>query len=403
MPPACAATDDGLVTSSHFLLSGASERHAAYRRLRDAGPVQRITLPSGATGWLVMGYQQARQALAEPRLSGRTGAVGDRRNLSLDVRLGMNTHMLNLDPPDHTRLRRLVSQAFTSRRIAGLRPLIERLTGELLDAMDGDTVDLVETLALPLPIRVLSEMLGIPRQDADTFHGWTKTLTSSDCPLDELDATAADMLGYVRALLRAKRQEPGTDLLSALVAVRDGDDRLAEHELTSMVFLLMIAGHETTVNLIANGVLALISNPVQLAQLRSDPARISAAVEELLRYESPVHAALRFSREEIKLGDTTIPAGSVVIVSLMAANRDPARFVAANQLDLWREGNRQLAFGYGIHHCLGAPLARLEGGIAISSLLARFPRLRAAVPADSLSWRVSMVMHGLDTLPVRLR
>jgi cytochrome P450 len=393
-----------VVTRSEFLLAGASERHAGYSQLRHDSPVRRIDLPSGAPGWLVTGYAEVRQALADPRLSGRTGAVGDRRGLSRDVQLGMNTHMLNLDPPDHTRLRRLVSTAFTRRRIAALQPQVQQITDELLDAMAGlDEVDLIKALALPLPIRVLTTMLGIPLYDVGALRRWTEILTASALAAGELDAAAADMLRYVRALLGEKRRDPGADLLSALVAVRDGDDQLTEDELTSMVFLLLIAGHETTVNLIGNAVLALVSNPARLSWLRSDPDRIPAAIEEFLRYESPVHVALRFSKEEVQLADTTIPAGSVVLVSLLAANRDPARFSAAHHLDLARADNPQLAFGHGIHHCLGAPLARLEGAIAISSLLARFPRLRAAVPAESLRWRESMVMHGLEALPVRLR
>jgi cytochrome P450 len=390
--------------SSDFLLAGAPERHAAYARLRDGSPVREITLASGATAWLVTGYQEVRQILADPRLSGRTGAVGDRRGLSDDVRLGMNTHMLNLDPPDHTRLRRMISAAFTGRRIAQLRPRIQEITGELLDAMGNlDEADLIKVLALPLPIRVLMELLGVPAGEAGTFHDWTEILTTSSLPVGELNAAAGQMLGYIRELLGEKRREPGSDLLSALVSVRDGDDRLTEHELTSMVFLLLIAGHETTVNLIGNAVLALLTNPAQLAALRADVSQMQAAVEEFLRFESPVHAALRYSREDLPLADTIIPAGSVVIVSLLAANRDPARFAAAERLDVMRDDNPQLAFGHGIHHCLGAPLARLEGGIAISSLLARFPQLGLAVPAESLRWRVSMVMHGLEALPVRLR
>lgn len=393
----------GLVTSSGFLLAGGAERHAAYRGLRRGRPVRQIRLSSGATAWLVTGYHEVRQALAHPGLSGRTGAVGDRRGLTDDVLRGMNTHMLNLDPPDHTRLRRLVSAAFTRRRMVELRPLIERITDELLDAMAGADVDLMKALALPLPIRVLIELLGVPPQDAGAFRGWTETLTASALPVDQLEASAADMLRYVRALLADKRREPGRDLLTALVAVRDGDERLTEDELTSMVFLLLIAGHETTVNLIGNAVFALVSNPSQLAWLRADLSRVAGAVEEFLRYESPVHAALRHSREDVQLGGATIPAGSVVLVSLLAANRDPARFGSADRLDLARDDNPQLAFGHGIHHCLGAPLARLEGSIAISSLLARFPLLRAAEPAESLRWRVSMVMHGLEELPVKLR
>jgi cytochrome P450 len=211
------------------------------------------------------------------------------------------------------------------------------------------------------------------------------------------------MLHYTRSLLELKRREPKDDLLSALVAVRDGEDRLTEDELTSMVFLLLIAGQETTVNLIANGSLALLTHPDQLERLRADPALIPSAVEELLRYESPVQAAMRYATEDVRIAGVTIPAGSSVIVSLLGANRDPQRFAQADQLDLSRRDNPQVAFGYGIHHCLGAPLARLEGGIAIRSLLARYPDVRLDVPPETLDWRVSLIMHGLTELPVRLR
>src|SRR6266498_4039212 len=214
------------------------------------------------------------------------------------------------------------------------------------------------------------------------------TLTASALPLDKHDAAATEMLHYTRSLLELKRREPRADLLSALVAVRDGADRLTEHELTSMVFLLLIAGQETTVNLIGNAVLALLASPRQLARLRADADLMPSGIEELLRYDSPVQVALRFATEP---------------VTLLAANRDAARFDDPDRLDLARAYNPQLAFGHGIHHCLGAPLARLEGSIAIGALLNRFPALRLAVPVEELSWRVSMVMHGLAPLPVRLR
>ncbi|MFF5207119.1 cytochrome P450 [Streptosporangium sp. NPDC000396] len=393
-----------VLQSADFLLAGAPRRHAEYAQLHGGSQVHRVVLRSGETGWLVTGYEAVRQALADPRLQGRTGAVGDRRSLPEDLRLGMNSHMLNNGPPDHTRLRRLVSAAFTRRRMEQMRPRIQHITDELLDAMAGeDQVDLVESLALPLPIRVLCEMLGVPREDTGTLHDWTETLTAGALALDQLDDVGTRMLAYIRSLLDRKRREPGTDLLSALVAVREGDDRLSEHELTSMVFLLLIAGHETTVNLIGNAVLALLTNPEQLARLRARAELLPAAVEEFLRYESPVQAALRFTTEPVRLADVTIPADSVVIVSLLAANRDPARFADQDQLHLARTDNPHLAFGRGIHHCLGAPLARLEGAIAIGSLLARFPRLRLAAPAESLDWRLSLVMHGLAALPVRLR
>jgi cytochrome P450 len=387
-----------------FMLAGAPERHAGYASLLDSAPVRQVELQSGAVAWLVTGYEAVRQALTHPKLQGKTGVVGHRRALPEDLHLGMNTHMLNLNPPDHTRLRKLVSAAFTSRRMQGMRPRIQELTDALLDRLEGrDQVDIIQELALPLPIRLLTDMLGVPERDSEAFSRWTTTLTASALSIEQLDDAGSQMLHYVRELLARKRREPGSDLISAFVAVRDGDDRLSEHELTSMVFLFLIAGFETTVNLIGNSVLSLTTNQEQLDRLRADPQLIPAAVEEFLRYESPVQAALRFSTEELQLADVTIPAGSVVIVSLLAANRDPARFTAPQALDVGRSVNPQVAFGHGIHHCLGAPLARLEGAIAISSLLARFPRLRLAVPAETLNWRLSLVMHGLAELPVRLR
>lgn len=393
-----------ILLSADFMLAGASRRHAEYAELLATGAaVHPITLQSGGIGYLVTGYDAVRRALVDPRLQGRTGAVGHGRAVREEIRLGMNTHMLNLDPPDHTRLRRLISAAFTRRRMDQMRTRIQQITDQLLEEMAGhDELDLLEALATPLPIRVLTEMLGVPEDKVESFHSWTTTLTASALPLERLEAAAEQMLSYTRSLIELKREQPAADLLSALVAVRDGQDRLTEHELTSMVFLLLIAGQETTVNLIGNATLALLANPEQLARLRQDGGLLASAVEEFLRYESPVQAALRFATAPLVLAGVSIPAGSVVLVSLLGANRDPAKFTAADQLDLGRADNPQVAFGYGIHHCLGAPLARLEGGIAISSLLARFPRLSLAVPAESLSWRVSLVMHGLAALPVRL-
>ncbi len=390
--------------SGGFLLADSAERHAANARLRDRGQVHCITLPSGKTAWLVTGYDEVRRALMDLRLEPRTATVGNRRRMPDDVRLGMNSHMLNVNPPDHTRLRRLVSAAFTRRRMEQMRPRIQLITNELLDAIEGrDELDLIETLALPLPIRVLCELIGVPGEDSDYFHGLTASITTSALALEQLDAAAAEMLGYIRHLVKRKEREPAPDLLSALVAVRDGNDRLAGHELTSMVFLLLTAGHETTVNLISNTLLALLTHPDQLDRLRADHSLLPAAVEEGLRYDSPVQVALRHSLEPVELGGVTIPAGSTVVLSVLAANRDAARFPEPDRFDLTRADNPQLAFGVGLHHCIGAPLARVEGVVAIGSLLARFPGLRLAVPAEELGWRLSIIMHGLETLPVRLR
>lgn len=393
-----------LLNSADVLLADAARRHAANARLREAGPVHLIALQSGEKGWLVTGHDAARAALNDVRLQGRTATVGNGRNMPDELRRAMNSHMLNVGPPDHTRLRRLVSAAFTRRRMEQMRPRIQRFTDDLLDATGtADSADLIAALALPLPLQVLTDLFGIPEEDSSAFHGWTNTLTSGALALDQLNAAAGQMIDYVRLLLDQKRRAPQPDLLSALVAVRDGEDRLNEDELTSMVFLLLTAGHETTVNLIGNGILTLLANPIELRRLRADPSLLPGAVEETLRYESPVQVALRFSTEPVELAGVLIPAGSTVLVSLLAANRDPGRFPDPDQVRLNRADNAQLAFGYGYHHCIGAPLARLEGVIAIGSLLARFPRLRLARPPETLRWRNSMIMHGLSELPVHLR
>ncbi|MEW1585498.1 cytochrome P450 [Micromonospora vinacea] len=387
-----------------FLLGDAAQRHAGSARLAALGPVHRVTLPSGGPAWLVVGYDEVRRCLADTRLEGRTGAVADRRGLSERLRLGMNNHMLNREPPDHTRLRRLISAAFTRRRMEDMRPRIERIAEDLLNAMAGaDEVDLVAAYALPLPIRVLGGLLGIPESEDVAFHRWTTTLTASTLSLAELEAAAGEMLDYAQGLLREKRRTPGDDLLSALASVRDGGDRLTEDELTSMVFLLLIAGHETTVNLIGNAMLALLTDRPQLERLRADPDLVPDAVEEVLRYESPVQVAARRARQPVAVGGATIPAGAVVLISLLAANRDPDRFAEPATLRIDRPQSAHVAFGHGLHHCIGAPLARLDAMIAIRALVGRYPQLRLANPAETLAWRASVVMHGLNALPVRLR
>ena len=393
------------LNSVDFLLGSAARRHAANARLRGTGPVHRVTLQSGEVAWMVTGFDATRQALVDTRLQGRTATVGNGRRVPDGLYRALNSHMLNVGPPDHTRLRRLVSAAFTRRRMERMRPRVQELTDGLLDALDGRAdADLLAGLALPLPLRVLTDLFGIPAEDADDFHGWTTTLTTGAVPLATLTGAGEEMVAYVRSLLDRKRRAPEEDLLSALVAVHDGEDRLTEDELTSMVFLLLTAGHETTVNLIGNGLMSLLAAPEEeRRQLRDKPELLPAAVEEMLRYESPVQVALRYSTDPVELDGVTIPSGATVLVSLLAANRDPDRFADPDRLALDRADNPQLAFGHGFHHCIGAPLARMEAVVAIGSVLARFPRLRLARPAAELGWRSSVIMHGLTALPVRLR
>src|SRR5690349_4514158 len=381
--------------------------YSVHARLRAQRPVTPVIMPGGTAVWLITGYAEARAALADPRMSKRMPGWHPEPG---SVIATMDLHMLNSDPPDHGRLRRLVNKAFTVRQVEGLRPRITAITTRLLDDMADQwaqrvqpEVDLLASFAFPLPITVICELLGVPPTDREDFRAWSATIVSDTPSPDVFHAHATAMARYLMALLAAKRQQPGDDLLSALLAARDDEDRLSENELVSMAFLLLVAGHETTVNLIASGMLALLLNPAELARLRADPALIASAVEELLRYVNPVsNATFRCATEPVELGGVSIGRGDPVLVSLSGANRDPARFGDPDRLDLGRDSSGHLAFGHGIHYCLGAPLARLEAGIAISSLLARFGSISLAVPAASLRWRPSTLIHGLEALPVRL-
>ncbi len=395
----------GALPAAPFAVTDGPQRHARYAELAAAGPVHRIVLPTGEPAWLITGYEEARQALHDPRLvkSDATQANLGRDLLPPDVFAAKNHQMLNHNPPDHTRLRRLVTAAFTRRRIEQLAPRIQQITDELLDAMAAATqVDLIDAFAYPLPLTVICELLGVPADRRTEFHTWSPIMvTGVLAGPDVFVAAATAMVSYLRELIEAKRAAPTDDLLSALVAVRDGEDRLSEDELTSMVFLLLVAGHETTVNLIGNGVLALLTHPEQLALLRTQPDRLPAAVEELLRFDGPLQVAtFRWTAEPVEIGGVTIPAGEIVVPGLLAANRDPACTAQPDALDITRTDNPHLTFGHGIHHCLGAPLARLEGRIALGTLLARFPRLRLAVPAEQLTWRPGVLLNSLAALPV---
>jgi cytochrome P450 len=317
----------------------------------------------------------------------------------------LNAHMLHSDPPDHTRLRKLVNKAFAVRAVAHLRPRIERIAEELLDGIEAaaahGAVDLIESYALPLPMRVIGELLGVPAEYREQFRvGVERILTTVD-PAGAR-ATMEMLADLLTRLIAGKRAAPGEDLLSALVQVSEDGDRLSEQELLATTYLLILAGYETTVNLIGNSFLALLRNPVQLRALRAAPDQLPEAVEEFLRFDSPLNlATLRFSTTEVRIGDVTVPAGEFVMISLLAANHDSARFDHPDQLDIGRASNPHLAFGHGIHYCVGAPLARLEGEIALGRLLARFGSVRLVDP-DALRYRNSTLMRGLQALPVRL-
>jgi cytochrome P450 len=381
-----------------------NDPHPVYARMRRTGPVRRVKLPSGLHAWLVTRYDDGRRALADPRLSKSIQAVGAASSGQPSLTAPIARHMLAVDPPDHTRLRRLVSAAFTARRIESLRPRIEEITTELLDALEGeDEADLIDAFAFPLPIQVICELLGVPAADRDVFREWSNVIVAGALAGDRLAPAIRELIGYIGTLLANRREHGGDDLLAGLIQVSEEGDRLSAEELTSMVFLLLIAGHETTVNLIGNGAWLLLRDRERWERLRADRALLPTAIEEFLRFEGPVETStFRVATERLEIGGVTIEAGDPVVVVLLSANRDEDRFPDAGELRLDRTGNPHLAFGHGIHYCLGAPLARLEAQIAFTALLDRVPCVRLAADRDELPWRPGTLLRGLYTLPVRL-
>jgi cytochrome P450 len=381
-----------------------NDPHPVYARMRRTGPVRRVRLPSGLHAWLITRYDDARRALSDPRLSKSMLAAGSAGAAQPSLTTAISRHMLAVDPPDHTRLRRLVSAAFTARRIEGLRPRIEEITTGLLDTLEGErAADLIDAFAFPLPIQVICELLGVPAEDQNAFREWSNVIVSGALAGDRLAPAITAMVEYISALLAERREHGGDDLLTGLIQVREAGDRLSADELSSMVFLLLIAGHETTVNLIGNGTWLLLSDRERWERLRADRALLPAAIEEFLRFEGPVETStFRVATEALEIGGVTIEAGDPVVVVLLSANRDDDRFPDAGELRLDRPNNAHLAFGHGIHYCLGAPLARLEAQIAFTALLDRFPGLRLATGPDELPWRPGTLLRGLHHLPVLL-
>ncbi|XHU13133.1 cytochrome P450 [Amycolatopsis sp. WGS_07] len=380
-------------------------------RRRESGAVCPMVARRGIPSYLVSGYEQARELLNDPRVSKDSTDV--QRVIAAKVGEGvqgpdfgnlLTRHMLNSDPPVHTRLRKLVNKAFTARTVARLRPRIQEIADALLDEMARhEQVDLVQAFAEPLPITVICELLGVRVEDRGEFTAWSHTLLSFAAEEESQAAAAREMQDYLQQLVESKRAEPAEDLLSDLVHASDEGDSLDEDELISMAFLLLIAGHETTVNLIANATFALLRAPEQLEKLRADPSLMPGAVEEFLRFDGPINfATLRYTVEEVDAGGVAIPADEFLNISLLSANRDPEKFPDPDNLDVTRPPGGHLAFGHGIHYCVGAPLARLEAEIALGSLLARFPELSLAVPADRVVYRPSSLVHGVLALPVRL-
>ncbi len=386
---------------------------SVFAEIRQLGPVHAVTLSDGHEAWLVVRYEEAHVALNDTRLSkDMHAALATGSGVVAEGLPGpaFARHMLSVDPPDHTRLRRLVSAAFSPRRVDALRGRIQTITDDLLDDIatygPDSRIDLVKTFAFPLPFTVICELLGVPQRDrAALGEGFTKLLVPTSSPAEYAAAKEASdaVVAMLEALVDAKQTDPGDDLVSGLINARDGDERLDNQELLSTIFQLIVAGHDTTASLIGNSLVALFRNPLQLAQLRADPAKIPKAVEEFLRFDAPVpHSTFRYSTAPMNLGGVAIPAGAQVIICLAAANRDAERYDNPERLDLDRDEARHLAFGHGIHHCLGAPLARIEGHLAIGSLLRRYPELSLAVPVEDLHWRHGdgLVLRGLSELPV---
>ncbi|MEW1720237.1 cytochrome P450 [Streptomyces sp. NPDC093109] len=376
-----------------------------YAKMREAGPVHEVIARDGWRFWLIVGYEEAREALADPRFSKDVATRG--RDAPVDLVVG--PHVLGLDPPDHTRLRKLVAPEFTGRRAERLLPRIQHITDGLLDAMiPAGRGDLVDSLAFPLPITVISELLGVPLADRDTFRAWTNEIVAPTAPSGAHSATV-ELVAYLDSLIEDKRAAgPADDLLSSLLRARAEDgDQLSAAELRAWAYILLIAGHETTVNLIANAVRTLLGHPEQLAALRADLGLIDSAVEEVLRFEGPVETStVRFAREAVSYGDVEIPARETVLVSIASANRDPARFPGADTFDIRRSaaagrGPGHLAFGHGIHFCVGAPLARLEARVALRTLLERCPDLALDPDAGPYEWLPGLLIRGVRGLPVR--
>jgi cytochrome P450 len=389
-----------------FIVSSGIARHQGFAELAAKGPLTHLTLFTGVPVWLVTGYAETRALLAHPDVV-RSPMDGPHRDqITAELVNATEQHMLVVNPPDHTRLRKLVTAAFTRRRIEGLEPRIREIAAGLLDEMAaaGDGVDLVDAYSYPLPITVICELIGIPMRDREEFRRWSSVAVNATVhtPDEYIEAVGA-MVGFIRGLIEEKREAPADDLLSALIEARDGSDRLTEDELTSMIFLLLAAGHETTVNLITNGVHALLRHPDQLALLKAEPERLPAAVEEILRYDGPLQAAIPYvAQAPIEIGGSRIEAGEVIVFALLPANRDGRKTDRPDELDITRPENAHLAFGHGIHHCLGAPLARLEGRIALGMLFDRFPDLRLAAPEQDPDRAASLLMNGIRELPVLL-
>jgi pimeloyl-[acyl-carrier protein] synthase len=381
-----------------------ADPYPTYRQLRTEDPVHHSPLGF----WVLTRYDDVVAALRDPRLAKEAIAAFVAARFGAPVPI-MGLSMLDRDPPDHTRLRSLVSKAFTPRVVEGLRPRVQQIVdGLIARAREKGSMDLIEEFAYPIPVNVICEMLGVPVEDHERFKGWSLDIArgldsillppDSDVPKRSVASRTA-LAAYFRELIAKRRASPRADLLSGLIAAEEAGDKLSENELLATCILLLIAGHETTVNLIGNGTLALLRHPDQLRRLRDNPALIGTAVEELLRFDGPVQRTARIPSEDVVIDGRTIAKGEMVMPFIGAADRDPVQFPDPDRLDIGRTDNRHIAFGWGIHFCLGAPLARVEGQIAINTLVQRLPKL--ALATDTPRFRESLTLRGLASLPVQ--
>ncbi|MBF6050070.1 cytochrome P450 [Streptomyces sp. NRRL B-1677] len=382
-----------------------------YARMREAGPIHRVLFPSGVTAWLVTGHEAAQKTLADPRLGKNHDRGNDRWRERASImpepqHSQLQVHLLHQDPPKHTTMRRLVTDAFAPRRVEGMRARFQEMADALVDAMpaDADSADLVRCFAARFPFQVLAEVIGLPPHLAARFRReWGKVVAPvgpADPGRPAYEALLRELQGYIAEVVADRRGAPGDGLLSRLVAARDGGE-LTREELDSMIFQLLVAGQEPVTNQITTAMVALLRHPEALARLRAEPGLMPAAVEELMRLDSAFELTTwRFLAEDADLHGTRVPAGDSVIVSLCAANRDPERFPDPDALDLDRAQGPHLAFGHGVHFCPGAALARIELQVAVGTLLARLPGLRLAVPEEELSWIPAVLGRGTAELPV---
>lgn len=399
---------DTLQTIDFFSEKTRANPQAVYEQIRNIDPVFRAIGPiTGNTFWVLTRYDDCvtmlkHQSIGKEFRKHFPPELLEQYPEPTGPMAAIDRHLLSIDPPDHTRLRALVHKAFTPNMVENLRSRIQRIADDLIASVqDKGHMDLIADYGFPLPIIVIAELLGIPADDRNRFRAWTKQLLFGRVQ-DEVTTAALEFVMYMHNMIDLRRASPQDDLISAFVSTQDEGQQMDQQEMLSMIFLLLVAGHETTVNLIGNGSLALMQHPDQMRKLQANPTLIRSAVEEMLRYNGPVETTtFRWAFEDIKIGGKKIQQGDIVLAALLAANRDPEHFENPNVFDITREPNKHIAFGNGIHYCVGAPLARLEGVIAINTLLRRLPSMHLPPGTeDTLEWSDSILLHGLKALPV---